>query len=350
VKKFISQVEHYPGLHSFFKDRHVFVTGATGFVGGHLAFRLLECGAVVHLLVRKGSNRETVEFFRARGAVIHEGELTDLASIRDGMKGVEFVFHIAALYREAKFADEVYFQVNTEGTKHILDCALEQGVKRVLHCSTIGVHSHIEHPPADETTPYSPTDVYQESKVEAEKLVIKYFKEKGLDGSIIRPAMIWGEGDTRFLKLFKGISRRKLPIIGSGEILTHWIYVHDLVDAFLLAASKPEANKQLYIIAGKRSVTLNEIFKRIAELAKVPLFPFNLPVWPFQLIGSIVETICRPLGIEPPIHRRRADFFIKNRAFNTSKAVRELGFNPRHDCLEEAALIYSWYQQNGWLG
>ncbi|MBN8550565.1 MAG: NAD-dependent epimerase/dehydratase family protein [Deltaproteobacteria bacterium] len=327
----------------------VLVTGATGFVGGHLARRLLSEGAVVTLLVRSTSDPKTLEDFKTRGARLVTGDITSASSALEACAGQTFVFHCAALYREAKFPDEAYMQVNFEGTKILLEACKASGVKRIVHTSTIGVHSHIENPPANESEPYLPTDVYQVSKTEAEKFARARFESGEIDGVVIRPAMIWGEGDRRIFKLFKGIATRRLPIIGSGLTWTHWIYVQDLVDAYLLAATVEAARAQVYIIAGRRPVLMKDVFSTIAGIAGVKPLPFRIPAWPIQFVGSCVETVCSPFGIEPPLHRRRADFFVKNRWFDTSKAQRELGFKPRFEFEEEARLVYSWYRENGWL-
>ncbi|MBX7144643.1 MAG: NAD-dependent epimerase/dehydratase family protein [Oligoflexia bacterium] len=328
------------------------VTGATGFVGGHLARRLLQEGAKVTILVRPNSPAlagKAVAELKSLGAEVALGDVSDREAVFSAIKGQAYIFHCAALYREARFSDDLYFKVNLEGTKNVLDAAVASGVKRAVHTSTIGVHSHISNPPADETEPYHPTDVYQVSKVEAEKYARALFESGALRGAIIRPAMIWGEGDRRILKLFRGIARRRLPLIGSGKEWTHWIYVHDLVDAYIAAALRKEAVGQLYIIAGRRPVPMREVYRTIAGLAGVKLLPISVPAWPIQLLGSLVEAACRPFGWEPPLHRRRADFFIKNRAFDTTKALRDLAFCPRYDFEEEAQRVFTWYKENGWL-
>lgn len=337
---------------SAFIGKRVLVTGATGFVGGHLARRLLRDRAEVTVLVRPSSPSvagKALTELKALGAQVALGDVSDRDSVFNAIKGQDYVFHCAALYREAKFPDELYFKVNLDGTKNVLDAALAHGVTRAIHTSTIGVHSHIAHPPADENEPYLPTDVYQVSKVEAEKYARSLFETRKLAGTVIRPAMIWGEGDTRFLKLFRGIARRRLPLIGSGNEWTHWIYVHDLVDAYLLAAQKEPAIGQTYIIAGRHPVSMRQVYQTIARIAGVKPLPLRVPALPIQVLGSLVEAVCRPFGVEPPLHRRRCDFFIKNRAFDTTKALRDLGFCPRYDFEEEAQRIFSWYKEQAWL-
>ena len=322
------------------------VTGANGFVGSFVCRELLKNGYTVRALHRKNSKLDTIKDLSVETLI---ADVVDKDSLLKAFQGADFVFHIAAIFREAKHPESAYFEVNTQGTQNVLDAAIESSVKKVIHCSTIGVHSSIKNPPADESEPYCPADVYQESKCAGEKLALEYFRSGRIFGAVIRPAVIWGPGDTRFLKLFKGLAHGKIPMIGNGKILTHWIYVTDLARAFRLAAEKDIKSGEIFIIAGKRPAELNEVYSLIAKHYGQKLFPFKIPVWPFQLIGSIVEALCLPFGIEPPIHRRRADFFTKNRAFNVKKAESQLSYIPEHTLEEEVKLIASWYQKNRWI-
>ncbi|MFK8018380.1 MAG: NAD-dependent epimerase/dehydratase family protein [Pseudomonadales bacterium] len=329
--------------------KRVLVTGSTGFVGSHMTRRLFAAGIKPVLLVRSTSNPDLISEYKAGGAEIVVGDVTDRDSVFEAAKGAEYIIHIAALFREAKHVDEYYYKVNVEGTRNVLDAAAENGVKRMVHCSTVGVHSHILNPPADETEDYRPGDIYQETKCEGEKLARSYFNEGKVNGVVIRPAMIWGEGDDRMLKLYKGVSQRKFPVIGSGKTMTHWIYVHDLVNGFILAATNENAIGQVYIIAGETPTSISTLVETVAECAGVKKFPIRIPAWPIQILGDIVETICIPFGIEPPIYRRRVDFFTKDRHFDTSKAQSELGFKPQNTFKQEVDNIYQWYKKEGWL-
>lgn len=334
---------------NFYQNKRVLVTGATGFVGGHLSKRLLEQGAVCRVLVRKSADSAKIKALADAGAEICYGDVTDKQSVAAAVDGVEYVFHIAALFRQAKFPDEIYYQVNVEGTRNVLDAAEQFSVKRVVHCSTVGVHSHIPNPPADETEDYRPGDIYQETKCEGEKVALERFRSRKVEGVVIRPAMIWGEGDRRMLKLFRGVSRRRFPVIGNGRTLTHWVYVHDLVAGILLAGEKPEAKGQIYIFAGERPASIEELVRTVADSAGVKPLPFKVPAVPVQLLGSCMEVLCKPFGIEPPIYRRRVDFFTKDRCFNTEKAANELGYQPAQKFETEVKNIYDWYKANNWL-
>lgn len=322
------------------------VTGATGFIGSQLCRELAARSVQVRALHRPTSR---IEPLKSLPIELVPGDVTDIESLRHAMKGVDTVYHVAALYREAKFDTSEYWRVNFEGTKNALSAAKAEGVAHFCHCSTTGVLGHIASPPATELAPYGPLDVYQESKTEAEKLVLEWFRERQIRGTIIRPAMVWGPGDTRLFKLFKGIASRMLPIVGSGQTWCHWILIDDLVRAFYSAAITPAAEGGLYIIGGDRPVTLEYTMQKISEEYGVALLPFKIPVWPIQFAGTIVENLCAPFGIEPPLHRRRADFFTKNRSFDCSKAKRDLGFIPRYSFEDEVKLVARWYIENGWI-
>lgn len=322
------------------------VTGAPGFVGNNLCRELAEAGHDVVGLHRKSSDVGPLEGLRL---TLQEGDLLDSESLRNAFEGAEVVFHIAALFREAKHGEDRYWKVNVDGTRNVLDAAIATGVRKVVHCSTVGVHSHIPHPPADETEAYRPADTYQRTKCEGEKLALEYFREGRVDGCVIRPAMIWGPGDTRMKKLFQGIQRRRLPIIGSGKTLLHWVDVRDLARAFHLAVEHPDNAGDVYIIAGAEPVQLEALFHLIAKQLGVSVLPFKVPATPLQLLGDAVELVCRPIGIEPPIYRRRVDFFTKTRSFDSSKARKDLGYRPAGSIEDEVADIIRSFRELGWL-
>ncbi len=324
----------------------VLVTGANGFVGSYVCRELINAGYEVRALVRENSNRDAIKDLKLEYAI---GDITDKNSLIAAMQGVEGVFNIAGLFRQAKFPDEVYMHVNRDGIRNVFEAAIECGVKRVVHCSTNGVHSHVENPPADENVPYSPGDIYQVSKCEGEKVALEFMKSGKIEGVVIRPAMIWGPGDRRTLKIFKGIAHHTLPMVGNGKTLYHWLMVTDLARAFRLAYEVPEANGEIYLIAGESDVTMTKMYQTIAKEAGTWVWPIKLPALPLLWLGSLVEAVCKPFGIEPPIHRRRMNFFVKTRSFNCTKAKTQLGYKAEHTFEEEVHIIYTWYKEHGWL-
>jgi nucleoside-diphosphate-sugar epimerase len=320
------------------------VTGAAGFVGTALTKHLVASGYDVRAMVRRESDLEKVRSYGAKEVL---ADLNDIESLRKAVVGVEVVFHIAALFRQADLPNSEFFRVNVEGTRNLLDVSVEAGVKNFIHCSTNGVHGHIENPPGDENSPYHPGDPYQVSKLEGEELVLSYVKAGKIKGSIIRPAMIYGENDTRFLKLFKGIKEGKFFYVGKGRALVHFIDVRDLAVSFRLAAETPEANGEAFLIAGESTMPLNEAVKIIADQMKVKEPWLHLPLKPMQNLGTLCELVCKPFGINPPLYRRRVDFFIKNRSFNCEKAHRILGFKPQKSFESELKDIIASYLESG---
>ncbi len=325
----------------------VLVTGASGFTGSHLARMLVESGERVRVLTRKGSSLELLGDV-ARDVECVEGDLGEGTSLESAVRGVERVFHIAAVYREARLPDSIYREVNVEGTRRLAEAALAEGGIRFLYCSTCGVHGEVE-PPADETAPYNPGDIYQRTKVEAERIVLGLHRERGLPAVILRPVGIYGPGDRRFLKLFRGVARRRFPMIGDGKVFYHLTHVEDVARGFVKAAETKEAVGEAFILAGARYTTVAELVGLIAEKAGVAPPRFHWPSGPIYLASALCEDLCRPFGIEPPLHRRRLDFFLKNRAFEIGKARRVLGWEPRVELPEGIARTLEWYRAHGWI-
>jgi dihydroflavonol-4-reductase len=323
----------------------VLVTGASGFTGSHLARRLVETGQGVRVLVRAGSSLDRLSGLDVEPV---EGDLGDPPSLAKAVAGCERVFHIAAVYREAKLSDSYYRKINVEGTRLLAEAALAEGGIPFLYCSTCGVHGEVA-APADETAPYNPGDIYQQTKVEAERVVFGLHRERGLPVVVLRPVGIYGPGDRRFLKLFRGVARRKFPLIGSGDVFYHLTHVEDVARGFIRAAEVPEAVGEAFILAGARYTTVRELLDLIAEKAGVEPPAFHWPKTPVYLAAALCEDICRPLGIEPPLYRRRLDFFLKDRAFTIEKARRILGWEPRVELSEGIAQTLAWYRESGWL-
>jgi nucleoside-diphosphate-sugar epimerase len=324
----------------------VLVTGATGFTGGHLARGLLARGDEVRVLVRDVA--KAADLARG-GATLVQGDLSARASLDRAVDGMDIVYNIAALYREASLPVEAYRTVNAEAVGWLIEASAKAGVQRLVHCSTVGVHGDIEHPPANEEAPLRPGDVYQETKVEGERIAREAAARTGLDVAIFRPTGIYGPGDRRLLKLFRGVARRRFVVLGKGEIFYHLTYIDDLVDGIRLCGTHPQAAGRTYILAGPEVTTLNELVRITAEVAGVKPLGLRLPVWPFLLAGTACEAICAPLKIEPPIYRRRVDFFTKSRAFDASRARQEIGYAPRVGLHDGIGRTLAWYKEQGWL-
>ncbi len=324
----------------------VLVTGATGFTGGHLARSLAARGASVRAMVRQPARAAELSDL---GVEVVPGDLRERSAVESAMRGVEVVYHVAALYREAGLPEREYFAVNAAAVGDLIEAAAAAGARRLVHCSTVGVHGDVGRPPADEDAPLRPGDVYQRSKVEGERVAREAAARTGLQVVIARPTGIYGPGDRRLLKLFRGVARHQFLFLGSGDIFYHLTYIDDLVEGLRLCAETAGAAGRTYILAGGEVTTLVDLVGLIAEEAGVRPPTRHLPVWPFWTAGAVCEALCAPLHIEPPIYRRRVDFFTKSRAFEIGRARRELGYAPAVGLREGIRRTLAWYRQRGWI-
>src|SRR6185437_16207019 len=320
--------------------------GATGFTGGKLARRLAAQGKNVRALVRDEAKARPLA---ADGIDVRVGQLTSLSDVVAAARGCDQIHHIAAVFRTAGHPDSYYRDVNIGGTQNVLEAARRCNCERVVHCSTGGVHGHIADPPASETYRFAPGDIYQRTKLEAE-LAVAAAARRGQRVTIVRPGPIYGEGDLRFLKLYRAIARGVFVMIGSGTPKLHMVHIDDLVDGILLGSTAEAALGEAFILAGPDAPTLNEIVRHIARALGVAQPRWRIPVWPVYGAAFLCETLCVPLRLDPPLHRRRVAFFTHHREFDCSKAARLLGYAPKVSAAEGIARTAQWYRSAGYLG
>ncbi|OVE73833.1 oxidoreductase [bacterium B17] len=329
------------------KGTEVLVTGATGFTGSVLTRKLVERGIKVRAIARESSDLSMlsdldIEWFR--------GDVFDPEVVGKAVKGVSYIFHVAAAYRDPGITDKDYYNVHVVSTRELATAAVENpGFKRFVHVSTVGVHGHIENPPADEKAPFKPGDIYQETKAEAELWMHQFAGEHRLEYTVIRPAAIYGPGDRRLLKVFRMAIKPFFILLGKQKCHYHLIHVEDLTEAMILAAVHPDAKSEVFICGNPESVPLEEMGKMIADGIGKKHTLIRLPVWPFFLAGDICEAVCRPFGLKPPIYRRRVAFFTKNRSFDTRKLRDKLGYECKYSNSEGLKLTAEWYKKHGWL-
>lgn len=322
--------------------KRVLVTGATGFTGGALASKLHAQGHQVVALVRKSANTEALQRINAELVI---GDISDAEAVQQAAQGVDIIYHIAAVYRTAGHPDEYYEAVNVGGVENVIAAARTHKVARTVHCSTIGVHGDIEEIPSNEDSPFNPGDIYQRTKLAGEELFAQAMQD-GLAGCIFRPGAIYGPGDMRLLKMFKQIKRGFFPLFGGGTNLYHLSYIDDLIDGIILCGEHPKAVGERFILCSDEYGTLRELAATMAQELKVKAPTFAPPVGPLMLAAKLCELICKPLGIDPPLHTRRVEFFVKSRAFDNSKAKTLIGYAPKISTQEGVARTIAWYQDN----
>jgi nucleoside-diphosphate-sugar epimerase len=330
-----------------YKKQRILVTGGTGFTGAHLVRRLLSKGHEVVVL----DNKKGIVYddLLNLGAEITIGSVTDKDLVDDLVANCDTIHHLAAAFREVNVPKSIYWDVNVNGTRYLLEAAKRHHVARFVYCSTCGVHGDINHPPAGEDAPITPADYYQYTKYEGEKVAQEFIND-GMKISILRPAAIYGPEDPeRWLMLFKRVSAGRFLMFGDGEATYHPLYIDNLIDAFELAAEKDEAIGQTYLIADEKYYQLNDLVKEIGSTLDIDVDIIHLPFTPLWVAAVITEVIYKPLQKNPPLFRRRVDWFRQNRAFDISKAKIELGYHPAVDLHTGIARTAQWYREHGYL-
>lgn len=325
----------------------VLVTGGTGFTGSALVLRLLKDGHQVRTIDYKEGIM--LDHLRREGAEVILGSITEKELVDKATEGMEFVFHLAAAFRELNVPEKFYDEVNVDGTRNVMESAKKYAVKKVVYCSTQGVHGHIKNPPGDESSPIAPEDYYQQTKYEGELVVQEYIKE-GMKATIIRPTAIYGPGDPeRFFMIYKRVRNGSFPMFGNGNTFYHPVYIDNLVDAFILSMDLEKGNGETYIIADEEYFPIEELVRRVGKAINVEVKIRHYPIIPLIIAGHVFEKVCKPFGITPPIFPRRVDWYRQVRAFRIDKAKNELGYLPKVGIDEGLKNTAEWYRQEGYL-
>ncbi|MGA8262084.1 MAG: NAD-dependent epimerase/dehydratase family protein [Arenicellales bacterium] len=324
------------------------ITGGTGFIGSRLALHCRNAGQDVLVLGQANTAAEEDN----RNLLVREGIEVDLVSmadrdrLADRVKGRDVVYHLAAAQHEANVPDQHFRDVNVEGTRRLLDVCVESGVRRFVHGSTIGVYGSKEGV-IDETTSPAPDNIYGVTKLEGERLVLSYGDR--LPVVAIRISETYGPGDRRLLKLFRAIDKGMFFVIGSGRNLHHLVYIDDLIKGMVRASEAEGAPGEVFLLAGERPLTTREMADTIAAALGKSVPAWRVPLFPFTIAACVLEGVLRPLGIQPPLHRRRLDFFKKSFTLSSDKAGRILGYSAEVDFRTGAAATADWYREHGLL-
>ncbi|HSG66591.1 MAG TPA: NAD-dependent epimerase/dehydratase family protein, partial [Gammaproteobacteria bacterium] len=244
---------------------------------------------------------------------------------------------------------EDYRAVNVNGTMNVLAAAKRAGVRRVVHCSTVGVATEATAPPYCERTPYSPQldDKYEVTKCEAERAALAYAGENAISLSVIRPAQVYGPGDLGKVKFYKLV--KKGVIVNPGRTNKHLIFIDDLCRSFMLAMTIPDAEGEVFLIADSKPTPLAHLVRIVADTLGVAEPRIRLPAWPVVSACSVIESISRLFKYKPPVHKRSMDFFTRSIECRTDKARRLLGFESRISVEDGVRMTADWYRAKGML-
>jgi dihydroflavonol-4-reductase len=324
-----------------------FVTGATGFLGSHVARQLLSRGAELRLLVRPTSRMDNIADLPAERVV---GDLRDLQSLKTGMSGCEFVFHVAADYRLWSRHSQELYDSNVEGTRNVLAAARDSGVRRVIYTSSVatmgfGNNGRL----TDEKTPVTLSNMigdYKRSKFMAEQLVIEAARS-GQNVVVVNPTTPIGERDikpTPTGRIVVDFLRRKFPAY--VETGLNLVDVADCAQGHLLAMEKAVPGER-YILGGE-NLTLKQILDKLAAITGLPSPKIKLP-YAVAYATGVVDTLVSGtiMKREPRVTLDSVRMGRKKMFITSAKAERELGWNPGpvDGALRRAV---EWFQANGY--
>jgi dihydroflavonol-4-reductase len=252
-------------------------------------------------LADRPEEKANAALLASQGVEILPGSITDAELCARAMRGVTHVFHLAVAMREGGKSDEFFEAINLDGTRSLLDAAASGRVERFVYCSTIGIYGHRAPGVTSEDSPLRPGNIYERTKVAAERMVREQGAHANVQYTVLRPADVYGPRDQRLLKLFKGVSRGRFPLFGDGSGRRHMVYVDDVVSAFFAACERPDAVDQRMIVAGPRPCTLRELIEAVRQATGSRRYGFRLPLAPMLAAAAVVEDVCQVLKLDPPI-------------------------------------------------
>jgi nucleoside-diphosphate-sugar epimerase len=328
----------------------VLITGGTGFIGSHLAEYLARHDVPVRCLVRQ--NSDTSFLTSLPGVSLAYGDITNKETLPDALREIDTIYHLAAALDARHYPEETYWQCNVAGTRNMLEAAIAQGVRRFIHCSSVGVFA-----PSDEITradsPQNPhpTNAYHKTKIEAEKIALDFMGEGKIGVTVVRPpAMVYGPRDSsNVLSLFRTIKKRMFVIIGSGSNIIHQIYVEDLVRGMALAGGTKKSIGEAYVLGNRQPANIERFTRAIAAALGVSIPRFHLPEPLARAAALPLEVSGKIAGFTPPLSRTRIDTLTQNRIYDTEKAREHFGFETEIDLEDGVQRTAKWYLDNGWL-
>lgn len=304
----------------------VLITGGGGFIGSHLVEHQLSQGYLVRTIDLHTDNLRHLA--QQPNLEIIAGDITNKGFMQKLLTDIDVVYHLASAHLDVNLSDADYWRVNVEATANLLAAACEAGVTRFVHCSSNGVVGEIKQPPADETTPCQPTNVYEETKLAGERVAQQFARDTAFQVVIARPAWVYGPRCPRTAKLICTIGKRRFVMFGNGRTLRHPIYISDALYGLERCAEADVSSGESYFLAGEEAVTIKTLVNTIAELQNLSLPRLVLPLSVGKMAGVCVQTAFKLINKRPPFSRRSLDFFIKDNAYDISKARRDLDFVP----------------------
>jgi nucleoside-diphosphate-sugar epimerase len=328
--------------------QRILITGATGFIGGHVAEACAARGWQVSTVARPGSD---TSLLGRLGTIIHPGDLTDATRVRKAVEDVDVVVHCAAKVGDWGPVGE-YRKVNVEALRVLLEACKGSSLARFVHMSSLGVYPARHHHGTDESEPLPRrhTDGYTQSKVEAEQLALGYQHDWGVPVVVLRPGFVYGPRDRTVMpRLIENLRKGTVRYPGArGGRALNTICVKNLVDAVFLAIEVPQAVGQVYNLTDGEFVSKRQFIEAVADAMGLPRPTRTPPLWLARMLTWGSETWARLRGAKeaPLFTRARLKFMGLNLEFSIEKAKRELGYRPRYRFDDAIAETMAYYKDN----
>ncbi|MEA2315465.1 MAG: hypothetical protein QOI03_2157 [Solirubrobacteraceae bacterium] len=322
----------------------VLVTGAAGFLGGHVTDLLHSRGERPRVLVHPNDPTARLELEELD---IHRGDVADPAALRSAVSGVERVIHCAA--RIGPWGSHAeYHRSNVLALEALVRAAVAAGVKRVVHVSSITVHGNDLRGSGDESAPLrEEPNPYSRSKVAGERLLARMIQEEEAPVTVVRPGWIYGPRDNAsFARLARRIEQKKMMMVGSGENHLPLIYVRDVARGVVLASEAEDAAGGCYVLVNDEPVTQRDFIAAIAEELGAPLPTRRMPYGLAVCVGAAAEFAGHLIHsrFPPPVMRYGMQMLGGENRFSIHRARRELGFKPLVDLAEGVKRSVDWYR------
>lgn len=317
----------------------IFLTGATGFIGKQVLEKLTKTNHELICLVRKAN--PSIEKLKSSGIKVCIGDVRDKSSILQGMRKCDWVINLANVYSFWEPDKSVFWKTNVEGTRNVMECALETRVSKIVHISSVATYGKPDDVPFKEESTPGPArySTYAKTKSEGDRIAWDLYKNKGLPLVMIYPAAVTGAGDPKASGDYvSGIVRKSLPATVFKNSIITWVHVNDVAEGIIKALEKPDNIGERYLI-GKYQISFSNFNKMISEISGVSLPLISMPDF-LSMFNAYIFTGLSNLIKKPPLWGMSLDQMkTMKEGFRVdgSKAERELGINytPIENALEE---------------
>ena len=324
---------------------NVVITGANGFIGSWLIKELIrESDHMIYAFIRRGSNR--TELPTDERLSIIEINYNDKCKLEEVLKNKDIVIHLIGQMGAYGVAEKSYYQVNVELTKMLLEISEKVGIKQFIFCSTPGVQG-FGHRLAEEEEVYAPRNEYEKTKVIAERQLISFCKNSKVTYTIIRPDFVYGPGDTRRVKMYKNIQKKRFVLTTNGKSFLHPTYITDVTQGFIRSIGNIQATNQIFNISASEDVMVLVFLKTIAEEVHSHLIHINIGYKLSCFLAVLVETVCnKMMNKEAFVSKNKIDFLALTHSTSNEKAKRLLGYEPQVSLQEGMKKTIQWCKEN----